>query len=564
MRLRLGEHADAVERRAASLAASGAAGRIFSKDATFWGGDAARQRSVANRLGWLGAPAQMRAHVADLSAFARDVREAGFRDAVVLGMGGSSLAPEVLARSFGVRDGYPRLHVLDTTDPGAIEALGARIEPGRTLFFVSSKSGTTIEATSLFAHFWEIVRHSTREDAGAHFAAITDAGTPLEALARERGFRRTFVNAADIGGRYSALSYFGLVPAAVAGVDIGALLERGATAAEAARQPRSDALTLGAALGELALTGRSACTFFVAPEIASFGLWAEQLIAESTGKEGRGILPVVAEPPGSPAHYGRDRLFVQLRTESGGDAGWDALVGALAAEGHPAIVIDLDGPYDLGRAFFDWELAVAIAGQALGINPFDEPNVQESKDNTARVLSEFAATGALDAAGIDGASGLRALEPGGAATADAAAAVERLLAGVGERSYFAITAYAEQTPAMDAAFAAIRADVRDASGAPTTLGYGPRYLHSTGQLHKGGPPTGVFLQVTASPGRDVAVPGEPYTFGQLQRAQAIGDLQALHAHGLPALRVHLGTDIEAGLAALRVAVREALAATPRR
>lgn len=563
MRLMLGDSADAVERRAASLAASGAAQRIWSRDATFWGGDAARQRSVSNRLGWLDTPAAMRERVTELDAFAREVREAGFRDAVVLGMGGSSLAPEVLARSFGTREGHPRLHVLDTTDPTAIATLVARIEPERTLFFVSSKSGTTIEATSLLAYFYDRVRARLREGAGANFVAITDPGTSLEALALERRFRSAFVNAADIGGRYSALSYFGLVPAAVAGVDVGALLDRASSAADAARAPRSDALTLGAALGELALAGRTACTFFVSPEIESFGLWVEQLIAESTGKEGRGILPVVGEPAASPKHFGSDRLFVQLRTESGGDAEGDALAGALVSDGQPAIAIDLDGAYDLGRVFFEWEFAVAVAGQVLGINPFDEPNVQESKDNTARVLREFEASGRLGVDGADAASVVAFATPDASPSGDVASAFARLLAEVRAGSYFAITAYIEQTEATDAAFAAIRADVRDATGAPTTLGYGPRFLHSTGQLHKGGPPTGVFLQVTASHERDAEIPGRPYTFGQLQRAQAIGDLEALDTHGLPAMRVHLGGDIGAGLAELRAAARAALAATPR-
>lgn len=564
MRLNAGEFADAIERRAASLAAADAATRIWSRDATFWGGDAARQRSVANRLGWLDIARDMRARLPELDAFAADVRAAAFRDVVVLGMGGSSLAPEVLARSFARREGYPALHILDTTDPGTIAALEAHIDPARTLFFVSSKSGTTVEALSLFAHFGDAVRRAGIDEPGGQFVAITDAGTPLEALAREHRFRRVFVNAGDIGGRYSALSFFGMAPAAAAGIDVARMLERGAAAADRARDPRSDAMLLGATLGELALGGRNACTLVVSPDVSAFGLWAEQLIAESTGKEGKGILPVAGEPLGTPAHYGGDRVFAQLRAEAGSEAEDDAVIGALVADGQPAVTRDLDDAYDLGGEFFTWEFAVAVAGQVLGINPFDEPNVQESKDNTARVLREFEASGTLDAAGIDDAPApLAFASPGAGASPDIAGALAALLSHVGGSGYFAITAYVQPTPEADAAFAAIRAEVRDATGAATTLGYGPRFLHSTGQLHKGGPATGVFLQVTASHRSDIAIPRQRYTFGQLQRAQAIGDFEALHAHGRPVQRVHLGTDIDAGLAALRDAVRSALAGARR-
>ena len=482
--------------------------------------------------------------------------EDGFRDAVLLGMGGSSLAPEVLRRSFGTRDGWPALHVLDTTDPATIRAVVDRIAPARTLFFVSSKSGTTIEALCLFAYFHGLVREAKGERAGENFVAVTDPGTPLQDLAREHGFRRVFTNPSDIGGRYSALSYFGLAPAAVAGIDVAVLLDRGIAAAEAAAAPDSDALRLGAALGAMALAGRDKATFIVSPGIDAFGLWVEQLIAESTGKLGRGILPVAGEPLGTPKHYGGDRLFVQLRLAEDATGGDDAAVGALLAEGQPVIVIDLEDVYDLGREFFRWEFAVAVAGQVLGIDPFDEPNVQESKDNTNRVLKEFEKSGKLDVDGIDRSDTPVALvAPGriGEGTLDQELA--RLVGQVGDGDYFAITAYVQPANETDAAFEDMRAAVRDATRAATTLGYGPRFLHSTGQLHKGGPPAGVFLQVTATDAADLAVPGKPFTFGQLKRAQSIGDFESLLDHGRPALRVHLGTDVTAGVEALRRALR---------
>jgi glucose-6-phosphate isomerase len=563
MRLMLGAYQGRVDERVSSLAAGHAPDRIWQRDATFWGDDAERQRSVANRLGWLDIASQMRDRVPEIEAFAVQVKAGGFTDAVLLGMGGSSLAPEVLRQSIAghVRDGWPELHVLDTTDPPTILAVSDHIDPARTLFFVSSKSGTTIEALSLFAYFHALVTKAKPGRAGENFVAVTDASTPLEALAREHNFRRIFTNPDDIGGRYSALSYFGIAPAAVAGVDIAKLLDRGIAAAANAKAPDSDALRLGAALGELALAGRDKCTFIVSPRIASFGLWVEQLIAESTGKEGRGILPVASEPPGTPAHYGDDRVFVQLRLEADSNGAEDALAGALGAAGHPVIVIDLDDVYDLGREFFTWEFAVAVAGHVLGINPFDEPNVQESKDNTARVLQDFEATGTLDVPFVSD-SGLTVIAGASPAPQPSLRGVlDELFEAIDDGGYFAVTAYVQPTPRAQQAFDDIRAAVRDARHAATTLGYGPRFLHSTGQLHKGGPPRGVFLQVTASDGQDITIPGRPFTFGQLKRAQSIGDYQSLVGHGRPVARVHLGTDIDSGLVQLMEAVRAVAAAS---
>ncbi len=549
MKLTLGGYDAGAEARIQSLAAASAADRIWRRDAAFWGGDQARNEAVANRLGWLDVAQQMRANVAMLQAFAEQVRADGFRDAVVLGMGGSSLAPEVMRRSFGARKGWPRLHVLDTTDPATIRAVTEQIDAARTLFFVSSKSGTTIEALSLFAFFHDLVRGVKPDHAGENFVAITDAGTPLQDLAARHGFRHVFVNPGDIGGRYSALSYFGLVPAAVTGVDVARLLDRGIAAEEDARAADSDALRLGAALGALALAGRDKATFIVSPSIGSFGLWVEQLIAESTGKEGRGILPVAGEPVASPHGYGGDRVFVRMRLGADSNGSEDAAVGSLIAEGLPVISIDLDDAYDLGREFFRWEFAVAVAGQVLGINPFDEPNVQESKDNTKRVLAEFGRAGSFGA-----------IDESDSRDPQLRAKIGALLASLHAGSYFAITAYVEPAERADEQFREMRAAVMRGGGAATTLGYGPRYLHSTGQLHKGGPARGVFLQVTAQEGTDLAIPGEAFTFGQLKRAQAIGDLQSLHSHGLPALSVRLREAAEdAELEHLCGVVREEIA-----
>ncbi|HEY7801942.1 MAG TPA: glucose-6-phosphate isomerase [Dehalococcoidia bacterium] len=559
MKFELGEHEAAVDRRIAQLTGDGAPAKLWSRDAGWWGGDAERQKSVANRLGWLDVAAQMRERVDDLRAFGDDVREQ-FDNCVLLGMGGSSLAPEVLRESIPARSGWPRLYVLDTTDVATIESVTRKINPARTLFFVSSKSGTTIEALSLFAHFHALVEKAKGATAGENFVAITDAGTPLQDLAREHEFRRVFTNPGDIGGRYSALSYFGLAPAAASGIDVARLLDGALRVADAARFGGSDGLKLGASLGELARAGRDKCTFITTKTIEPFGLWVEQLIAESTGKLGRGIVPVAGEPLGTPLQYGGDRVFVRVRLEGGDNSELDAMAGAYAGAGQPVITIDLDDPYDLGREFFRWEFAIAVAGRVLEINPFDEPNVQESKDNTKMVLAEFGRTKTLDSAGIDRGEPVALASAGGEPDADIETALARLLAQLSAGDYFAITAYVERTVASEETFAAIRSSVRDTWHTATTLGYGPRFLHSTGQLHKGGPPEGVFLQVTATDAEDIAIPNQTFTFGQLKRAQAIGDLQSLEKHGRPALRVHLGADVPAGLLRLRRAFESVIEA----
>jgi transaldolase/glucose-6-phosphate isomerase len=517
-----------VAARVKQAAADDVARRIWRKDDTLWG--PAGQPEVADRLGWLTILDTMREELGDLQAFADEVRDEGVSDVVLLGMGGSSLAPEVIRRSFGDQDGRPRLHVLDSTDAGAIRAVEAAIDLDHALFLVSTKSGGTIETLSLFKHFW------SRRGDGRAFVAITDPGSGLEDLAREHGFRRTFLNDPDIGGRYSALSFFGLVPAALMGADVADILHSAGIAESNCQSFESgdvsSGLWLGIAWGELALSShppRDKLTYVIDPPLDSFGLWVEQLIAESTGKHGKGIVPVVDEPLGGARSYGEDRTFLHLRHGEAPDDAVDAKVAALRDAGHPVIVREVNGPEDLGRIFYFAEFAIATAGWVLGINPFDQPNVQEAKDNTARVLAENAPD-----------------QPD--ATDDE---LRALLDGLGAPHYLAVMGYVQPSAQFDAAVTELRAAVRDATKAATTFGYGPRFLHSTGQLHKGGPPTGRFLQVIHDSEPDVEIPDAAYGFTRLKHAQAIGDLETLRGHGLPAARVTLeGDDPAAALRAL--------------
>jgi transaldolase / glucose-6-phosphate isomerase len=514
-----------VAQRVKQAAQEDVARRIWRKDDTLWG--PAGQSEVANRLGWLTVAEQMREQLDDLRAFAQSVRDEGVKDVVLLGMGGSSLAPEVIRRSFGEQAGWPSLHVLDSTDAGAVRSVQSAIDLDHALFLVSTKSGGTIETLSLFKHFW-----SLRSDGNA-FVAITDPGSGLEKLASEHGFRRTFLNDPDIGGRYSALSFFGLVPAALMGADVGAILHAAGVAEQNCQSFESgdvsSGLWLGIAWGELAEAGRDKLTYVIDPPLQSFGLWVEQLIAESTGKQGKGILPVVDEPLGDPDVYGGDRTFLHLRHADAPDEATDAKVAALREADHPVIVREIGGADDLGRIFFFAEFAIATAGWVLGINPFDQPNVQEAKDATSRVLAE----GAEDPAD---------------ATDDE---LRSLLGGLGAPSYFAVMGYVEPSADFDAAVNELRQVIRNATKSATTFGYGPRFLHSTGQLHKGGPPTGRFLQLVHDSGPDVDIPDADYGFTRLKHAQAIGDLETLRAHDLPAERVTLeGDDPAAALRAL--------------
>jgi transaldolase/glucose-6-phosphate isomerase len=543
-RLALGRAQKAVDAALAQLEADRFGARLWQKDPTLWKpDDPAHQAEIKIRLGWLDVAETMAGRVTELTTFAGEVRRAGFTHAVLCGMGGSSLAPEVMRTTFGVAKGYLDLAVLDSTDPAAVLAAEARSDLSRTLFIIASKSGGTAEINAMFKFFWHRLTQIRGNRAGEHFIAITDPGTSLEALAHERGFRRVFLNPPEIGGRYSALSYFGLVPAALMGVDVARLLERarmmmGACSGNipAARNP---ALRLGAALGALAETGRDKATFIVSNKIASFGYWVEQLIAESTGKEGKGILPVEGEAPGKPTAYGNDRVFVYLRL--GRDAKHDKAVKALEKAGHPVIEIQLSDVYELGGEFLRWEIATAVAGRVLGINPFDQPNVQEAKDITKQYLAELAQSGRLPEAGA-------ALSP---ATEDFGVRLRKYFSLVRRNDYIALMAYFERTPRREKLLRELQALLRDQTRAATTIGYGPRFLHSTGQLHKGGANNGVFLQLLVDDVVDAPIEGEPYTFSGLKQAQALGDYGALLARRRRVVRVQLGSQPERALQKIR-------------
>jgi transaldolase/glucose-6-phosphate isomerase len=540
--------------------------RIWERDPDLWKpGDPEHAAVIRNRLGWLDAVHTMRGRTGMLGGFADEVRDAGTRDVVLLGMGGSSLCPEVLRTSFGSAPRRPTLHVLDTTDPAAISATRAAVEPETTLFLVASKSGGTVETLSHMAYFWEQTRAAGVADPGAHFTAITDPGTSLAATARERGFRRVFENPPDIGGRYSALSYFGLVPAALIGVDLDAFLDRAQAMLEqcgpATHPALNCGLLLGCVMGALHDRGRDKVTILASERIAGFSLWAEQLIAESTGKEGRGIVPVGAEPIGPPEVYGDDRLFVALRL--GDDAGLDAALQRLRDAGQPVVTLELAGLEDLAAEFVRWEFATAVAGAHLGIDPFDEPNVSESKENTHRLLEAVAREGRLPVteppAISDGGIDVDGAPPG---ASDATDALRRMLDQARPGDYVAVMAYVAPTRGNEADLQALRTAIRDRTRLATTLGFGPRFLHSTGQLHKGGPNTGLYLQITAHAALDVAIPGAPYGFSTLEQAQALGDLESLRSHGRRVMRLHLGADLPGGLRRLTDAVRQV--ATPAR
>ena len=510
--------------------------RLWRKDPTLWA--STRLPELADRLGWLTLPETMHECVADLRAFAKEVQDEGIRHVVLLGMGGSSLAPEVYQRTFGTAPGRPTLLVLDSTHSGAVLAFDAQIDPSRTLFLVSSKSGGTLEPLSFFRYFWQRVSQTTRTP-GRHFAAITDPGTSLEHLAAERGFRRVFQAPPDVGGRYSALTLFGLVPAALIGVDVHRLLDRAWAMAEASAfcVPVSDnpALALGAALGELTRAGRDKVTFLASPALAAFPAWLEQLIAESTGKDGKGIVPVADEPVAAPGAYGSDRFFVLVRLDGDDNGTVDRQVAEIETAGHPVARIRLAEKADLGQEFFRWEMAIAASGQVLGIHPFNQPDVQVAKDLARDAMAGGTAKMSADAASIP------TVTVAASAPMDSAGhALDAWLADSHPGDYVALHAYLAPTPETTAALQAIRVALRHRTRLATTVGYGPRFLHSTGQLHKGGPNTGLFLQLVDEPAQSVPVPETEYSFEALIRAQALGDLLALKQRGRRVLRMNLG------------------------
>jgi hypothetical protein len=454
-------------------------------------------------------------------------------------MGGSSLCAEVLRDAGGVRPGSPELHVLDTTDEQTIARAAAQMVPERTLFLVASKSGGTIEVTALERFFMERMREAGIDEPGRHFVAITDPGTPLEQLARTEKYRHIFLNPADIGGRFSALSLFGLVPAALMGLDVGALLDAGAAMAEGCRQENvnNPGLALGAAMAVAAEEGRDKLTLLLPPSISTLGLWIEQLVAESTGKLDRGILPVIDEPLGQPDDYRDDRFFVVIDTDD--DEVSPERVKSLESAGHPVLRLGMrrDG---LGAEFFRWEFAVAVAGAMLGINPFDEPNVKEAKDRTGELIATFTSQRKLPADTPLAADGPYAVYGDGQkATGSVAVRLRSLIDSVGSSDYVAFLSYLPADRASHEALQSVRAMCRNSTRAATTVGVGPRYLHSTGQYHKGGPNRGVFIVITADDRLETRVPGMPYSFAVLKRAQALGDFKALQAHARRALRLHV-------------------------
>ena len=558
----------AIGSRLEAWTADRVADRLWAKDGSLWAASGKSPEALAAWLGWLDLPDAMSARVSELEHLARDIREDGYGRAAVLGMGGSSLAPELFSRVFGWAGGAGgsgaasseglELRVLDSTHPDAVRGFRSWASDQRTLFVVSSKSGTTIEPNAFQAAMGEVAP-------ALDFIAITDPDTALADLARAQEFRAIVTAPPDVGGRYSALSVFGLVPAALHGVDLPALLERARRMAGACRIADAAAnpgLRLGAWMGEAAVAGRDKLTLLTGTRLAAFGDWAEQLVAESTGKEGRGIVPVVAEPLHEVDDYADDRCFVRIGLAGGNEPELDALALALEARGHPVERIELADPLDIGAEFVRWEVATAAAGIVLEIDPFDQPNVQESKDATSSLLDAYRSRGTLSQP-MPVVS-----EPGVAVTADPEAigdapvsvdgAVAQLLslarAGV---DYVAILAYLPKDAQIEARLQAVRDRIGAATGTATTLGFGPRFLHSTGQLHKGGPDTGVFLQLTAEPSKDLPIPGWSESFGTLVAAQALGDLTSLQKRGRRALRLH-AADAQSGLHRLEAMVGAAI------
>ena len=532
--LALGAAGAAVEARLAAWEREGLLGRIRRKDHTVW--SPVPVPELTDRLGWLTLPQEMGAHAAALAALAAEARREKIAHVVLLGIGGSSLAPEVIHATFGRRDGYPELIVLDSTHPLAVRAVGERVQPGKTLFVLASKSGTTVEPNALFHYWWKWAAPTGRP--GHWFSAITDPGSPLETLARERGFRHVFHGSPEVGGRYSALSLFGLVPAALAGVDVSSLIQDARWMADVcvAGHPETanPALQLGAAIGELARSGRDKLTFLVDPPFGGLPAWLEQLIAESTGKNGTGIVPIADEPELPIERYAPDRVFVAIQTPAGG-ADRERL-SAIEAAGHPVVRMTLDSPQNLGQEFYRWELAVAAAGAVLGVQPFDQPDVQLAKDMARRAMADPDATGA------------DRLRP--CPASQAGPAIDGWLASARPGNYVALQAFLAPSAEVTAALQALRQELGVRTGLATTLGYGPRFLHSTGQLHKGGPNSGLFLQLIDEPGDDLRVPDLGFTFGELLRAQAAGDAAALLERGRRVLRVQLGRDVLGGIAEL--------------
>jgi transaldolase / glucose-6-phosphate isomerase len=544
----------AVELVTSEWRASNKVARIWAKDASVWSGS-----DEANWLGWLSITGEQIKELPHYQQFAREVRVVGFTHAVLLGMGGSSLCPEVLRLSFGHISGAPDLYVLDSTDPAQVAAIEAKVDSARTLFIVASKSGSTLEPNVFKQHFFERARQ-----AGSRFIAITDPGSQMQKVAERDGFRQIFFGVPSIGGRFSALSAFGLVPAAVMGVDVSRFLHEADAMAQQCAKPvdENPAAQLGITLGTLAVQGRDKLTVIASPGIHDLGAWMEQLVAESTGKDGKAIIPVDREPLGLPEAYGNDRVFVYERLESAPDAAQDRAAESLAAAGHPVIRIAVRDAYDLGREFFRWEFATAVAGSILAINPFNQPDVEASKIATRKLTSEFEATGSLPAETPllteDGVQVFSAGHPRTPVRRTLVDTVRTLISTIGSGDYFALLGYIEMNEAHESALTAMRTRVRDRKRVATCVGFGPRFLHSTGQAYKGGGNNGVFLQITADPAKDLPVPGQKYSFGIVEAAQARGDFAVLAERGRRALRIHITGNVEDGLGKLASALERAL------
>jgi transaldolase/glucose-6-phosphate isomerase len=564
----------AVKKNLNDWRASGKVRRLWQHDASLWTGE-----DEAGWLGWLDITGEQLANAAKLKAFADEVKSTGFSDILLLGMGGSSLCPEVLALTYPQTPGFPRLHILDSTDPAQIRSVEKSVNLAKTLFIVSSKSGSTLEPNIYKQYFFERVQQTLGNDkdkAGSRFIAITDPGSKMQQVAERDHFRHIFYGLPSIGGRYSALSNFGMVPAAAMGLDIDKFLKRTKEMVESCKASvpveQNPGVTLGLIMGSAATLGRDKITFITSPGIADLGAWLEQLIAESTGKLGKGIIPVDHETLGAPKVYGNDRLFAYLRLEGASDAAQDAKVAALEKAGNPVVRIAVSHTYTLGQEFFRWEVATAVAGSILGINAFNQPDVEASKIATKQLTSEYEAKGSLppekpivEEAGfklftdVKNAADLAKAAAAGPASDGALKNYLRAhLTRLGAGDYFALLAYVEMNAEHEGLLQALRMTVRDRKHVATVLGFGPRFLHSTGQAYKGGPNSGVFLQVTCDDAQDLPVPGQKYTFGVVKAAQARGDFQVLADRQRRALRVHLGADVKAGLTKLAQLVREIL------
>jgi transaldolase/glucose-6-phosphate isomerase len=558
---------DAVTAALDNWKVEGKVGRLWSGDASLWtGGDESKW------LGWLNIAREQKRNMRRFTNFAEEVKDTRFSHALLLGMGGSSLCPEVMHRSFGRCEGFPELHVLDSTDPAQIKSFENKIDLAHTLFFVSSKSGTTLEPNIFKQYFFERASEVVGSDeVGGRFIAITDPGSKLRQEAEHDGFRKIFLGDASIGGRYSALSDFGLAPAAAMGVDVGKFLERTEAMVSAcgpdAPPHDNPGVILGAVLGVAHEHGRDKITIVASAGVSDLGAWLEQLLAESTGKSGKGLIPVNREALGAPEIYGDDRLFVYLKLESDSDGPQADAIQALEHAGQPVVKISLPDVYNLGQEFFRWEIATAVAGSIIGINPFNQPDVEASKIATRKLTDEYERAGSLPSeTPIFEAEGIKlfADEKNGRALNEAVS--ERSLTGylrahlnrLHANDYFAMLAYVEMNESHEQSLQSIRHKVRDAKRSATCLGFGPRFLHSTGQAYKGGPNSGVFLQITCDDANDLPVPGQKYTFGTVKAAQARGDFEVLAERERRALRVHLGADVSADLARLQAAMTAAL------